>query len=53
MVNSQLPSPEQMLNYQLTREYTTMIIEQAARLLGWGRNTLSRKLKELEIDHER
>ena len=25
--------------------------QEAARLLGWGRNTLTRKLKELELDH--
>jgi len=25
--------------------------QDAAKLLGWGRNTLTRKIKELEIDH--
>ena len=24
--------------------------QDAARLLGWGRNTLTRKIKELELD---
>ncbi|HYQ71521.1 MAG TPA: helix-turn-helix domain-containing protein, partial [Gammaproteobacteria bacterium] len=24
--------------------------QEAARLLGWGRNTLTRKLKELELE---
>jgi two-component system nitrogen regulation response regulator GlnG len=24
--------------------------QEAARLLGWGRNTLTRKLKELDVD---
>ena len=24
--------------------------QEAARLLGWGRNTLTRKIKELELD---
>ena len=27
--------------------------QEAARLLGWGRNTLTRKLKELAMDDER
>ena len=26
--------------------------QEAARLLGWGRNTLTRKLKELAMDEE-
>ena len=26
--------------------------QEAARLLGWGRNTLTRKLKELTMDDE-
>jgi two-component system nitrogen regulation response regulator GlnG len=26
--------------------------QEAARLLGWGRNTLTRKLKELAMDDE-
>ncbi len=31
-------------------DYTSGHRQQAAKLLGWGRNTLTRKLKELEID---
>lgn len=32
--------------------YTHGHRQEAARLLGWGRNTLTRKIKELEIDEE-
>ncbi|GAA6137846.1 nitrogen regulation protein NR(I) [Arenicella sp. 4NH20-0111] len=31
-------------------EHTSGHRQQAAKLLGWGRNTLTRKLKELELD---
>ena len=30
-------------------EHTRGHKQEAARLLGWGRNTLTRKLKELDI----
>lgn len=32
-------------------EHTEGRRAEAAELLGWGRNTLTRKLKELENDH--
>ncbi|QYZ66064.1 MAG: nitrogen regulation protein NR(I) [Gammaproteobacteria bacterium (ex Lamellibrachia satsuma)] len=33
-------------------EHTAGRRQDAARLLGWGRNTLTRKIKELGLDHE-
>jgi two-component system nitrogen regulation response regulator GlnG len=34
---------------QTALEYTQGHKQDAAKLLGWGRNTLTRKLKELDI----
>ncbi|MDE9558133.1 hypothetical protein KKJ06_22915, partial [Xenorhabdus bovienii] len=31
-------------------EYTNGHKQEAARLLGWGRNTITRKLKELGLE---
>jgi two-component system nitrogen regulation response regulator GlnG len=42
-----IPTAEQLL-ITATLEHTAGKRQQAAELLGWGRNTLTRKLKELE-----
>jgi two-component system nitrogen regulation response regulator GlnG len=44
-----LPVFEQIL-IQTALEHTGGRRQEAARLLGWGRNTLTRKIKELRLE---
>ena len=37
-------------NLQIAEYYISVEREEAARLLGWGRNTLTRKIKALHLD---
>ncbi len=64
LVKSKLESNERGLLTTLGRTFERTLLEtamrhtgghkqDAARLLGWGRNTLARKLKELEIDRDK
>jgi Response regulator containing CheY-like receiver, AAA-type ATPase, and DNA-binding domains len=46
-----LPAFERIL-IQVALEHTGGRRQDAARLLGWGRNTLTRKLRELGLDAE-
>jgi two-component system nitrogen regulation response regulator GlnG len=46
-----MPIFEQIL-IQTALEHTGGRRQEAARLLGWGRNTLTRKIKELQLDIE-
>jgi len=46
-----LPAFEQIL-INSALEHTGGRRQEAARLLGWGRNTLTRKIKELRIEYE-
>jgi two-component system nitrogen regulation response regulator GlnG len=52
LLETALPTFEQIL-IQTALEHTGGRRQEAARLLGWGRNTLTRKIKELqlEVDH--
>ncbi len=49
LLNTALPTFEQIL-IQTALEHTGGHRQEAARLLGWGRNTLTRKIKELRLD---
>jgi len=49
LLESALPTFEQIL-IQTALEHTGGRRQEAARLLGWGRNTLTRKIKELQIE---
>ncbi len=51
LLGDALPAFEQIL-IQTTLEHTGGRRLEAARLLGWGRNTLTRKIKELQLDLE-
>ena len=48
LLDDALPAFEQIL-IEAALQHTGGRRQQAARLLGWGRNTLTRKLKELDI----
>ena len=48
LLNEALPAFEQIL-IEAALQHTGGRRQEAARLLGWGRNTLTRKLKELDI----
>jgi len=37
---------------QTAMEHTGGKKQEAAKLLGWGRNTLSRKIRELELEFD-
>jgi Response regulator containing CheY-like receiver, AAA-type ATPase, and DNA-binding domains len=45
-----LPNVERIL-LQSALQHTNGHKQEAAKILGWGRNTLTRKLKELNIEH--
>jgi two-component system, NtrC family, nitrogen regulation response regulator GlnG len=49
LLDTALPAFEQIL-IQSALEHTGGRRQEAARLLGWGRNTLTRKIKELQIE---
>ncbi len=49
LLDQALPAFEQIL-IQTALEHTGGRRQEAARLLGWGRNTLTRKIKELKLD---
>jgi two-component system, NtrC family, nitrogen regulation response regulator GlnG len=49
ILDTVLPAFEQIL-IQTALEHTGGRRQEAARLLGWGRNTLTRKIKELRLD---
>jgi len=49
LLDTALPVFEQVL-IETALEHTGGRRQEAARLLGWGRNTLTRKLKELRLD---
>jgi two-component system nitrogen regulation response regulator GlnG len=49
ILDSALPAFEQIL-IETALEHTGGRRQEAARLLGWGRNTLTRKIKELKLD---
>jgi two-component system nitrogen regulation response regulator GlnG len=49
LLNTALPAFEQIL-IETALEHTGGRRQEAARLLGWGRNTLTRKIKELSLD---
>lgn len=49
LLETALPTFEQIL-IQTALEHTGGRRQEAARLLGWGRNTLTRKIKELQLD---
>jgi len=52
LLDSALPAFEQIL-IEVALEHTGGRRQEAARLLGWGRNTLTRKIKELHLDVDR
>jgi two-component system nitrogen regulation response regulator GlnG len=49
ILDSALPAFERIL-IQVALEYTGGRRQEAAKLLGWGRNTLTRKIKDLNLD---
>lgn len=49
LLDKALPAFEQIL-IETALEHTGGRRQEAARLLGWGRNTLTRKIKELRLD---
>jgi two-component system nitrogen regulation response regulator GlnG len=49
LLDTAMPIFEQIL-IQTALEHTGGRRQEAARLLGWGRNTLTRKIKELQLD---
>ena len=49
LLNEALPAFERIM-IETTLQHTSGRRQEAARLLGWGRNTLTRKLKELGIN---
>jgi two-component system nitrogen regulation response regulator GlnG len=49
LLDTALPAFEQIL-IETALEHTGGRRQEAARLLGWGRNTLTRKIKELRLD---
>jgi two-component system, NtrC family, nitrogen regulation response regulator GlnG len=49
LLDTALPAFEQIL-IETALEHTGGRRQDAARLLGWGRNTLTRKIKELRLD---
>jgi two-component system nitrogen regulation response regulator GlnG len=51
ILDTALPAFEQIL-IETALEYTGGRRQEAARLLGWGRNTLTRKIKDLGLDLE-
>ncbi|MBN2886286.1 MAG: nitrogen regulation protein NR(I) [Chromatiaceae bacterium] len=51
LLDHALPSLERIL-IQVALEHSGGRRQDAARLLGWGRNTLTRKIKELRLDPE-
>jgi len=51
ILESALPAFEQIL-IESALEHTGGRRQEAAKLLGWGRNTLTRKIKELGMDNE-
>jgi two-component system nitrogen regulation response regulator GlnG len=51
ILDTALPAFEQIL-IETALEHTGGRRQEAARLLGWGRNTLTRKIKELGLDLE-
>ena len=51
ILDEALPSFERIM-IQAALEQTGGRRQDAARLLGWGRNTLTRKIKELELETE-
>lgn len=52
LLGQALPALESIL-IEAALEYTGGRRQDAARLLGWGRNTLTRKIRELGLDGER
>jgi two-component system nitrogen regulation response regulator GlnG len=49
ILDSALPAFERIL-IQVALEHTGGRRQEAAKLLGWGRNTLTRKIKDLNLD---
>jgi two-component system nitrogen regulation response regulator GlnG len=49
ILETALPAFEEIL-IQVALEHTGGRRQEAAKLLGWGRNTLTRKIKELNLD---
>jgi two-component system nitrogen regulation response regulator GlnG len=49
LLDTALPAFEKIM-IQSALEHTGGRRQEAARLLGWGRNTLTRKIKELCVD---
>ena len=49
LLDRALPAFEQIL-IETALQHTGGRRQEAARLLGWGRNTLTRKIKELRLD---
>jgi two-component system nitrogen regulation response regulator GlnG len=49
LLDKAMPAFEQIL-IQAALEHTGGRRQEAARLLGWGRNTLTRKIKELRLE---
>ncbi len=50
LLDTAMPEFERVL-IRVALQHTQGHRQEAARLLGWGRNTLTRKLKELGMDH--
>ncbi|PQJ96591.1 nitrogen regulation protein NR(I) [Chromatium okenii] len=51
LLDTALPTFERIL-IQVALEHTAGRRQEAARRLGWGRNTLTRKIKELRLENE-
>ncbi|MBL6968806.1 MAG: nitrogen regulation protein NR(I), partial [Gammaproteobacteria bacterium] len=52
LLDQVVPTMEKIL-IKTALEHTAGKKQEAARLLGWGRNTLTRKIKELSLDEHR
>jgi two-component system nitrogen regulation response regulator GlnG len=49
VLDEALPEFERIM-IETALAHTAGLRQEAARLLGWGRNTLTRKIKELKLD---
>ncbi len=50
LINEAIPALERIM-LEATLQYTRGRRQEAAKLLGWGRNTLTRKIKELGLEN--